>query len=56
MRDRYKAKDERSWWMRFHTNGGLLPDGPAAYNNVVRTPPSPGGCLGGPVAPYELPG
>jgi methylmalonyl-CoA mutase N-terminal domain/subunit len=38
MRDRYKAKDERSWWMRFHTQtAGCSLAAQQPYNNVVRT-------------------
>jgi len=38
MRDRYKAKDERSWWMRFHTQtAGCSLTAQQPYNNVVRT-------------------
>lgn len=38
MRDRFHAKDERSWKLRFHsqTAGGTL-TGQQAYNNVMRT-------------------
>lgn len=38
MRDRYKSKDERSWWMRFHTQtAGCSLTAQQPYNNVVRT-------------------
>jgi methylmalonyl-CoA mutase N-terminal domain/subunit len=38
MRDRYKARDERSWWMRFHTQtAGCSLTAQQPYNNVVRT-------------------
>ena len=38
MRDRYKAKDERSWWMRFHTQtAGCSLTAQQPYLNVVRT-------------------
>jgi methylmalonyl-CoA mutase N-terminal domain/subunit len=38
MRDRFKAKDERSWWMRFHTQtAGCSLTAQQPYNNVVRT-------------------
>jgi methylmalonyl-CoA mutase N-terminal domain/subunit len=38
MRDRYKAKDQRSWWMRFHTQtAGCSLTAQQPYNNVVRT-------------------
>ena len=38
MRDRYKAKDPRSWWMRFHTQtAGCSLTAQQPYNNVVRT-------------------
>lgn len=38
MRDRYKAKDERSWWMRFHTQtAGCSLTAQQPYNNVIRT-------------------
>jgi methylmalonyl-CoA mutase N-terminal domain/subunit len=38
MRDRYKAKNERSWWMRFHTQtAGCSLTAQQPYNNVVRT-------------------
>jgi methylmalonyl-CoA mutase N-terminal domain/subunit len=38
MRDRYDAKDPRSWWMRFHTQtAGCSLTAQQPYNNVVRT-------------------
>ncbi|MDQ5984451.1 MAG: methylmalonyl-CoA mutase, N-terminal domain [Syntrophus sp. SKADARSKE-3] len=38
MRDRFKSKDERSWWMRFHTQtAGCSLTAQQPYNNVVRT-------------------
>jgi methylmalonyl-CoA mutase N-terminal domain/subunit len=38
MRERYKAKNERSWWMRFHTQtAGCSLTAQQPYNNVVRT-------------------
>ncbi len=38
MRERYKAKDERSWWMRFHTQtAGCSLTAQQPYNNVIRT-------------------
>ncbi|MDZ7762265.1 MAG: methylmalonyl-CoA mutase family protein [Desulfovermiculus sp.] len=38
MRDRYGAKNERSWWMRFHTQtAGCSLTAQQPYNNVVRT-------------------
>ncbi len=38
MRDRFKAKDPRSWWMRFHTQtAGCSLAAQQPYNNVVRT-------------------
>ncbi|MCF8054086.1 MAG: methylmalonyl-CoA mutase family protein [Deltaproteobacteria bacterium] len=38
MRDRYKAKDPRSWWMRFHTQtAGCSLTAQQPYNNVIRT-------------------
>jgi len=38
MRERYKSKDERSWWMRFHTQtAGCSLTAQQPYNNVVRT-------------------
>jgi len=38
MRDRFKAKDPRSWWMRFHTQtAGCSLTGQQPYNNIVRT-------------------
>ncbi|MBC7075630.1 MAG: methylmalonyl-CoA mutase family protein [Syntrophomonadaceae bacterium] len=38
MRDRYKAKNERSLWMRFHTQtAGCSLTAQQPYNNVVRT-------------------
>ncbi len=38
MRDRFGAKDPRSWWMRFHTQtAGCSLTAQQPYNNVVRT-------------------
>lgn len=38
MRDRFKAKDPRSWWMRFHTQtAGCSLTAQQPYNNIVRT-------------------
>jgi len=38
MRERYGAKNERSWWMRFHTQtAGCSLTAQQPYNNVVRT-------------------
>jgi len=38
MRDRFKSTDERSWWMRFHTQtAGCSLTAQQPYNNVVRT-------------------
>ncbi|MCD6561538.1 MAG: methylmalonyl-CoA mutase family protein [Deltaproteobacteria bacterium] len=38
MKDRFKAKDPRSWWMRFHTQtAGCSLTAQQPYNNVVRT-------------------
>jgi methylmalonyl-CoA mutase N-terminal domain/subunit len=38
MRDRFKAKDERSWKLRFHTQtAGVSLTAQQPYNNVVRT-------------------
>lgn len=38
MRERYNSKDERSWWMRFHTQtAGCSLTAQQPYNNVVRT-------------------
>jgi methylmalonyl-CoA mutase N-terminal domain/subunit len=38
MRDRFKAKNPRSWWMRFHTQtAGCSLVAQQPYNNVVRT-------------------
>jgi methylmalonyl-CoA mutase N-terminal domain/subunit len=38
MRDRFKAKDPRSWWMRFHTQtAGCSLVAQQPYNNVIRT-------------------
>jgi len=38
MRYRYKAKNPRSWWMRFHTQtAGCSLTAQQPYNNVVRT-------------------
>ncbi len=38
MRDRFKARNPRSWWMRFHTQtAGCSLTSNQPYNNVVRT-------------------
>ena len=38
MRERFKAKNPRSWWMRFHTQtAGCSLTAQQPYNNVVRT-------------------
>ncbi|MGA8849418.1 MAG: methylmalonyl-CoA mutase family protein [Dehalococcoidia bacterium] len=38
MRDRFKAKNPRSWWMRFHTQtAGCSLTARQPYNNIVRT-------------------
>ncbi len=38
MRERYGSKDERSWWMRFHTQtAGCSLTAQQPYNNVIRT-------------------
>jgi methylmalonyl-CoA mutase N-terminal domain/subunit len=38
MRDRFGAKDPRSWWLRFHTQtAGCSLTAQQPYNNVVRT-------------------
>jgi len=38
MRDRFKAKHPRSWWLRFHTQtAGCSLTAQQPYNNVVRT-------------------
>lgn len=38
MRDRFKAKNPRSWWMRFHTQtAGCSLTAPQPFNNIVRT-------------------
>jgi len=38
MRDRFKAKNQRSWWMRFHTQtAGCSLTAQQPYNNVIRT-------------------
>jgi methylmalonyl-CoA mutase N-terminal domain/subunit len=38
MKERFKAKDERSWWMRFHTQtAGCSLTAQQPYNNIVRT-------------------
>jgi methylmalonyl-CoA mutase N-terminal domain/subunit len=38
MKDRFKAKDPRSWWMRFHTQtAGCSLTAQQPYNNIVRT-------------------
>jgi methylmalonyl-CoA mutase N-terminal domain/subunit len=38
MRERYNSQDQRSWWMRFHTQtAGCSLTAQQPYNNVVRT-------------------
>jgi methylmalonyl-CoA mutase N-terminal domain/subunit len=38
MRDRFKAKNPRSWWLRFHTQtAGCSLAAQQPYNNIVRT-------------------
>jgi len=38
MKKRFKAKDQRSWWLRFHTQtAGCSLTAQQPYNNVVRT-------------------
>lgn len=38
MRERYNSTDERSWWMRFHTQtAGCSLTAQQPYNNVIRT-------------------
>ena len=38
MRDRFKAKNARSWWMRFHSQtAGCSLTAQQPYNNIVRT-------------------
>jgi len=38
MRERFKAKDRRSWWLRFHTQtAGCSLTAQQPYNNIVRT-------------------
>lgn len=38
MRERYGSQDERSWWMRFHTQtAGCSLTAQQPYNNVIRT-------------------
>ena len=38
MRERFKAKNPRSWWMRFHTQtAGCSLTAQQPYNNVIRT-------------------
>jgi methylmalonyl-CoA mutase N-terminal domain/subunit len=38
MKDRFKAKNPRSWWMRFHTQtAGCSLTAQQPYNNIVRT-------------------
>ncbi len=38
MKDRFKAKDPRSWWMRFHTQtAGCSLTAQQPFNNVIRT-------------------
>ena len=38
MKDRFKARDPRSWWMRFHTQtAGCSLTAQQPYNNIVRT-------------------
>ncbi|MFN7980857.1 MAG: methylmalonyl-CoA mutase family protein [Vicinamibacterales bacterium] len=48
MRDRFGAKSERSWKLRFHTQtAGVSLTAQQPYNNVVRTPQALSGVLGG---------
>ena len=38
MKDRFRARDPRSWWMRFHTQtAGCSLTAQQPYNNIVRT-------------------
>jgi len=38
MKDRFKAKNPRSWWMRFHTQtAGCSLTAQQPYNNIIRT-------------------
>jgi len=38
MRERFNAKDQRSWWLRFHTQtAGCSLTAQQPYNNIVRT-------------------
>jgi len=38
MKERFKAKDPRSWWLRFHTQtAGCSLTAQQPYNNVIRT-------------------
>ena len=38
MRDRFKAKNPRSWWMRFHAQtAGCSLTAPQPFNNIIRT-------------------
>jgi methylmalonyl-CoA mutase N-terminal domain/subunit len=38
MRERYNSQDQRSWWMRFHTQtAGCSLTAQQPYNNVIRT-------------------
>ncbi len=38
MKERFKAQDQRSWWMRFHTQtAGCSLTAQQPYNNIVRT-------------------
>lgn len=38
MRDRFEAKDPRSWWMRFHTQtAGCSLTAQQPFNNIIRT-------------------
>ncbi len=38
MKERFRAKDPRSWWLRFHTQtAGCSLTAQQAYNNIVRT-------------------
>jgi methylmalonyl-CoA mutase, N-terminal domain len=38
MKDRFKARDPRSWWLRFHTQtAGCSLTAQQPYNNIVRT-------------------
>ena len=57
MRERFKAQNPRSWWMRFHTQtAGCSLTAQQPYNNVVRTTIA-GPCSGPgrhPVPPHQL--